>query len=69
MNTGYDNYDGNLHVCKVLVSFSIMISDNNSNIPITKYLCENGLLDWILIPTSFNNNQYCYLRLNNRREH
>ena len=35
MNTGYDNYDGNLHVCKVLVSFSIMISDNNSNIPIT----------------------------------
>ena len=28
-----------------------MISDNNSNIPITKCLCENGLLDWILIPT------------------
>ena len=27
-----------------------MINDNHSNIPITK-LCENGLLDWILIPT------------------
>ena len=27
-----------------------MIHDNHSNIPITK-LCENGLLDWILIPT------------------